>query len=158
MIQRIQTLFLAIVVAASICLFFFPLAGIYSPTSTYHFYIYEFRNMVPGDASVIGQGTVLPLAVLNALIGLISAVSIFYYRNRITQVKLVRVAIFLDVVLLALIFFVYAKIIEKYLAVTPDYMNEAGIYFPLVILIFLMLANRFILKDERLVRSINRLR
>lgn len=158
MIQRIQTLFLVIVVAASISMFFFPLAGIYSPTSTYHFFIYEFRNMVPGEASVISKGTVIPLAGLGALIGLISAVSIFLYRNRITQVKLVRFAIFLDVILLALIFFVYANIIEKYLFASPDYMSEAGIYFPLVILIFLMLANRFILKDERLVRSMDRLR
>jgi hypothetical protein len=72
--------------------------------------------------------------------------------------KVVRLAILLEIVLIALIFFIYAKIIETNLMVSPEYLDEAGIYFPLIALIFLILANRSILKDEKLVRSIDRLR
>ena len=72
--------------------------------------------------------------------------------------KVVRFAIFLEIVMVALIFFVYAKIIETNLFASPDYLEEAGIYFPLISLIFLILANRSIMKDEKLVRSVDRLR
>jgi hypothetical protein len=67
-------------------------------------------------------------------------------------------AILLDIVLIALVFFVYASIIERNLLASPDYLDEAGIYFPLISLIFLILASRFIMKDEKLVRSVDRLR
>lgn len=158
MIQRIQTVFLLIALTGSILLFFFPLAGIYGETSTYLFYIYKFKNMVPGEASVFNNMAVVPLAVINAGLAVLTAVSIFMYKNRMLQIRLVRFALFLDVIMIALIFFIYAGIIERTLNVTPDYMSEAGIYFPLAALIFLLLASRYIMRDERMVRSIERLR
>lgn len=158
MIQRIQTVFLFIVAVASICLFFFPLAGIYSDTHTYKFFIYELRNMVPGEASIFNRNAVLPLAALDVITGGVALWALFSYKNRIMQLRLVRVAIFADIIMLALVFFVYANIIERTLHVSPDYMGEAGIYFPLVMLIFLILSNRYIIKDERMIRSIDRLR
>ena len=84
--------------------------------------------------------------------------SIFLYKDRITQMKIVRIAILLQIILIALIFFVYAKIIETNLAASPDYLDETGIYFTLISLVFLILANRSIMKDEKLVRSADRLR
>jgi hypothetical protein len=158
MIQRIQTFFLLIALICSVLLFFFPLAGIYGDTSTYLFYVYKFQNMVPGEASQFNNTAVIPLAAINGLMGIIILVSIFTYRNRVMQMRLVRLGIFLDIILVALIFFIYAGIIERTLFVTPDYMSEAGIYFPLAALVFLILANRYIQRDERMVRSIDRLR
>ncbi|MBW6460117.1 MAG: DUF4293 domain-containing protein [Bacteroidales bacterium] len=158
MIQRIQTLFLFIAFVASVCLFFFPLAGIYSATVAYKFYIYELRNMVPDEVSAFSFMTVLPLFLLNILAGALSLISIFLYKNRVRQMKLVRLAIFLDVIMIALIFFIYGQIIERSLGVSPNYLDEIGVYFPLIMLVFLLLANRFIIKDERLVRSADRLR
>lgn len=158
MIQRIQTVFLLLAFLASIALFFFPLAGIYSPIHTYQFYVYELRNMVPGENSMFSFMTTLPLLLSNILVATLSLTAVFLYKNRATQAKIVRFAIFIDVILIALIFFIYANIIEKNLGASPDYLDEAGIYFPLIALIFLILANRFIVKDERLVRSADRLR
>lgn len=158
MIQRIQSVFLFIAAAAGICLFFFPLAGIYGESITYHFYIYELKNMVPGEASVISQSAILPLVVLNVVATALSMAAIFFYKKRILQIRLVRIAIFCTIILIILIFFIYSVIIERNLQVTPDYLSESGIYFPLIMLVFLLLANRFIVKDERLVRSIDRLR
>jgi hypothetical protein len=158
MIQRIQSVFLLIALACSVAVFFFPLAGIYSDTSTYLFYIYKFQNMVPGEVNQFNNTAVIPLAAINGIMAILVLVSILSYKNRITQMRLVRFAIFLDIILVALIFFIYAGIIERTLFVTPDYMSEAGIYFPLVALIFLILANRYIQRDERMVRSLDRLR
>ena len=72
--------------------------------------------------------------------------------------RIVRFAIFMEIVMIALIFFVYAKLIEVNLNASPDYLHEIGIYFPLITLVFLLLANRWIIKDEKLVRSLDRLR
>lgn len=158
MIQRIQSVFLFLAFLAAIALLFYPIAGIYSDLYTYKFYIYELKNMVPGESSMFSFMTTFPLLLLNIVVGLISVICIFLYKNRIRQAKIVRLAILLEIVLIALIFFVYASIIEKNLLITPDYLEEAGIYFPLISLIFLILAYRFILKDEKLVRSADRLR
>ncbi len=158
MIQRMQTLFILLVVIASIAIFFFPLAGIYSEQYTYKFFIYEMRNMVPGEASIFSKWTVVPLVILDILVGVLSIITIFYYKNRLMQLRLVRMSIFFTIILVVLIFFVYANLIERNMFVSPDYLGEAGIYFPLICLIFLILANRLIARDERLVRSIDRLR
>jgi hypothetical protein len=158
MLQRIQTVFLFLAFLAAVVLFFFPLAGIYATNATYKFYIYEMKNMVPGEPSLFTFMTTLPLLLLNIIAGMLAIVSIFLYKNRVTQMKLVRLAILLEIILIALIFFIYARIIEKNLFVVPDYLDEAGIYFPLITLVFLILANRSILKDEKLVRSVDRLR
>lgn len=142
----------------NLLLFFFPIAGLYGDTSTYLFYIYKFENMVPGEANVFNNSAVLPLAVINGLVALLVGYSIFKYKDRILQIRLVRLALFLDVIMVALIFFVYAGIIERTLFVMPDYMSEAGIYLSLASPVFLLLANRYIQRDERMVRSMDRLR
>ena len=158
MVQRIQSLFLLLAFISTVLLFFFPLAGIYGPTATYKFYIYGLINMVPDEKPVFTFMTTLPLLLLNILVAAFSAGCVFLYKNRINQMKMVRLAIFMEIIFIALIFFVYASIIEKNLTASPNYLDEAGIYFPLVALIFLILANRSILKDEKLVRSADRLR
>jgi len=158
MIQRIQTVFLFLAFLSAVALFFFPLAGIYSNTATYKFYVYELKNMVPGEVSIFTFMTTFPLLLLNILVGAFSLAGIFLYKNRILQAKIVRIAILSDIILIALVFFVYARIIETNLLASPDYLDEAGIYFPLISLIFLIMANRSIIKDEKLVRSADRLR
>ena len=158
MIQRIQSVFLLMAFLAAIALFFYPLAGIYSNLTAYKFYIYELKNMVPGEVSRFTFMTTFPLLLLNVIIAVLSIICIFLYKSRVRQAKIVRLAILLEIILIALVFFVYASIIEENLNASPDYMDEAGIYFPLISLIFLILANRYIMKDEKLVRSVDRLR
>ena len=158
MIQRIQTVFMFVAFLAAVAMFFFPIAGIYSDTITYKFYVYELKNMVPGEVSIFTFMTTFPLLLLNILVGAFSLAGIFLYKNRVLQAKIVRIAILSDIILIALVFFVYARIIETNLVASPDYLDEAGIYFPLISLIFLIMANRSIMKDEKLVRSVDRLR
>ena len=114
--------------------------------------------MVPGEVSIFSFMTTFPLLLLNILAGAFSLASIFLYKKRVLQAKITRIAILTNIILIALVFFVYAKIIETNLIASPDYLDEAGIYFPLISLVFLILANRAIMKDEKLVRSVDRLR
>jgi hypothetical protein len=158
MIQRIQSIYLLLAFLSAVLLFFFPLAGIYGSTATYKFYVYGMINMVPGEQSIFSFMTTFPLLLIHILVAAFAFGCIFLYKNRGNQMKMVRLAILLEIIFIALIFFVYASIIEKNLAASPNYLDEAGIYFPLISLIFLILANRSIMKDERLVRSVDRLR
>jgi len=158
MIQRIQSVFLFLAFVATVVLYFYPIAGVYSDLHTYKLYVYELKNMVPGEASLFTFMTTFPLLLLNIIVGVIAVTSIFLYKNRIRQAKIVRLAILFEIVFIALVFFVYAGIIEKNLFASPEYLEESGMYFPLISLIFLILAYRFIMKDEKLVRSVDRLR
>jgi len=158
MIQRIQTVFLFLAAIAAMGLYFFPLAGIYSAEGTYMFYVDRFENMVPGTESIFNDMALIPLAVINLAIAVMAIVTIFFYKKRHLQLRLVRLTIFLDLVMIGLIFFLYGKMIDSALGVQPTYLEEVGSYFPLVVFVFLFLANRFIVKDEKLIRATDRLR
>lgn len=155
MIQRIQTLFLAIAFLAIILVFFFPLAGYLSDQQYYKFFLNEIRNMVPSNADVYGQFFTLPfiLIVLGMLI--IIVMTIIAYKKRLRQMKLLNFGILLNVVLIVLMFF-YTDKISKDLAIPTRY--DVGSIFPLISLIFQVLALRSVRRDEKLVRSLDRLR
>ena len=157
MIQRIQSVFLLLAFLAVVVLFFYPLAGIYAQLATYDFYVFGFKNLSK-EPSIISFMTTFPLLLINILVAAFAIGCIFMYKNRITQMKIVRLAILLEIVFLALVFFVYEKIIETNLQASFDDIIWRGIYLKLVSLVFLVLAYRAIMKDEKLVRSVDRLR
>ncbi|MEA3504551.1 MAG: DUF4293 family protein, partial [Bacteroidota bacterium] len=74
------------------------------------------------------------------------------------QIKLSQIGIFLNILLIIGILFYYIPAIEDTANVAPDYKGAYGIYTPLISLLGLVLANRFIKKDEKLVNSSERLR
>lgn len=158
MIQRVQTLFLLLALAAMILGFFFPLAVYLSDFQYYKLYMCRLESMVPEAASPFGILYFLPLSALGTATALIIAITIFLYKKRILQMRMLRIAFLLDIVLIALLFFYYAPAVEREIGVSPDYTGTVGIYFPLIALLFIILANRYIQKDEKLVRAADRLR
>ena len=156
MIQRIQTLFLLLAVIMGIMMFFFPVASFVSDLNYFKLYMYDLKNMVPNSEITFGFTTILPLLLVNVAIIVLSGYSIFLYKKRITQVKIVRFCMLLTIFMIVGIFFLYPNLIENQVEVTTEFGFSA--YIPLVSLLFLYLANRYIIKDERLVRSIDRLR
>lgn len=156
MIQRKQTLFLFLAALCGMALYFFPLVSFYSELNTFKLYVYEFKNMDPSSDITFGIMTVLPLIIVSASIIILSIFTIFKYKNRILQVKLVRFNMLLTIFFVAGVFFLYPMLVEEYISADPEF--DIGVYFPIGILLFLYLANIFILKDEKLVRSLDRLR
>ncbi|MBU2651288.1 MAG: DUF4293 domain-containing protein [Bacteroidetes bacterium] len=156
MIQRIQTLFLAIALVAVVLAFFYPVASFWSEN-------YSLRLSLAGidkihDQSGSVQVNTIPLIALNSIAGLLILISIFLYKKRILQLRMVRFAIFADIIMLVLLFFFYIPQIEEHTTSSAEYLSEPGIYFPLVALVFLTLAIRYIVRDEKLVRSADRIR
>lgn len=161
MIQRIQTIFLFLSAAAIVLMAFFPIANFAnaattgSATSYFIFDIFKVSNEAGPDPFSFWFN--LPLIIVAAAIALISIVTIFLYKNRPVQMKLTQTGIFLNIILIVGILFFYVERIEKQTDTMANY-EYIGIYLPLISLVFLVLALRFIKKDEKMVRSIERLR
>ena len=137
MIQRIQTLYLIMTILLSVLF----LAGR--------------MIVIEKDAEVIHQGMIVPLAVTAALIALISAVSIFLYKNRRQQMKLAIILIILSSVLTA------ALVIYGFILTSQNggrIRLNLSIILPFPMIITSLLSYRGIKKDEELVRSYDRLR
>jgi hypothetical protein len=156
MLQRIQTLYLLIVVISSIFIFFVPLASFISDLLYLKLYVYKFQNLTPDSDIQFGFTTILPLVIINAGIVGLTLLAISRYKNRILQVKLVRFTLLLSMLLIVGIFVLYPNRVFKTSEAVSEF--ETGAYIPIINLLFLFLANRNILRDEKLVRSVDRLR
>lgn len=144
MLQRIQTLYLLIITGLMTALCFVPMAT-YSSN---------------GEDGVLVAFDFWWIGVLFALTALLAFVIIWLYKNRLTQVRL----LFVEIVLLvgAQIFSLWYSIgITREVAAAGG-ANMSSIstptFFPLVCIILAWLAIRAIWKDERLVRSLDRIR
>jgi hypothetical protein len=158
MIQRIQTLYLSLAVIATALLFVFPLAQFFAENGAYIFSITGLKNMVPGDPDAFNPMIFLPLMVVAIGLALLTLYTIFQFKKRSLQVKLTNIGVLVAIALIMSIFFLYVPLIEKKIAIVPDYSKAFGIYLPLVALVFLVMANRAIKRDEKLVRLADRLR
>jgi len=162
MLQRIQSIFMFFAIVGSVLIFFFPIATYFGETSTIKYFVHQindlatqpFPDMKSPNVAYGGIYT-LPLSLLQvAIIGLLF-LTIFKYHNRMLQMKLNRLNIFLNVILIGGIFF-FAYQLENSSGAKADY--GAGAIFPIISIILIFLANHFIRKDEKLVRSADRLR
>jgi hypothetical protein len=155
MIQRIQSVYLFLAAIAVVMMFFFPIANFYS--DLYYFYL----NLVGiSDETFLSINTIPLIAIAVILLALIT-LSIFIYKNRLLQVRIIRFAVLIDISLIIVLYFGYIDNIIKSFkteGTTFEVEYKAGIYFPLIVLILLVLAMRGVLSDEKKVRAADRLR
>ena len=136
MIQRIQTVYLTIVALASMGLPF-----VFSLWST------------SDKETVFAQDNLVVLLTFLVL-GILACVAIFLFKNRQHQFVLNRLNMILNLFLLG--FFVYRSLnLSGETAVSE---KGIGMLIPVFSIVFLVLANRAIKKDEDLVKSVDRLR
>ncbi|MBN2172804.1 MAG: DUF4293 domain-containing protein [Bacteroidales bacterium] len=164
MIQRIQTLFLILAIVANVLLFLYPVLSITEftevkneqlETDYYELSAAGIADPSPDSKPHLSNIVVYPLAILTSLIIILVAYSISRYKNRLHQIKLNKVSVLLNVILIAAVFLNYPKLLTDF---SIEMNLEMGAYFLLVSLVMLIVANNFIMKDEKLVRSMNRLR
>ncbi|KQR95426.1 hypothetical protein ASG01_06165 [Chryseobacterium sp. Leaf180] len=129
MLQRIQTIFILLSLVAPVFLF-----------------------ITAQDVDIFGT-----LPVLNAIcvvLILAGALSLFSYKNRKRQILLNNFSIIINVLLIGLLAYWLLKLSGGIA------FPEKGIepLFPLIAVICLLIANVYIKKDERLVKSVDRLR
>ena len=139
MIQRQQTLWLLLAAVCSVLSFLYP--------------VYTGQKLGDSNIVMFDQLTAGSRFFLLALTGasvLASAIAIFLFKDRKTQVKLSIAGIVIAVILLILYFTEIKQFQTGNFALTSIYV--AGI------LIGYIMATRGILKDEKLVKSLNKLR
>lgn len=134
--QRIQTLYMSVVVLLAVCLLF----------------VFEVGVDANGVA-LLGKDIVL-VFFQSVLTILIVIVAIVQFKNRQNQFVLNRVAILIQFFLLG--FFVYRALSMPGEGLTSE--KGIGAFVPIVSIVLLALANRAIKKDEDLVKSVDRIR
>lgn len=103
------------------------------------------------------------LVTLVMVCGVIALGSIFLYKRRTLQVRIVALGFLLNVVYAFLVFFWAVDRYADLLAAgmggeRPEVAWQVGAFAPLASLVFFFLAQRAIKKDEALVRAADRLR
>ncbi|MFD1063958.1 DUF4293 domain-containing protein [Winogradskyella litorisediminis] len=136
MIQRIQTLYLLVALVISAGLIF-----------VFDLYTNENQELVYAMDNYLYLGLFLGSALL-------SLISIFSFKNRKSQFVLGRLNIILNFILLGV--FVYQSLSLS--GETEVSEKGIGMILPVFSIVFLVLANKAIKKDEDLVKSVDRLR
>lgn len=162
MIQRIQSLYLVIVLALSVASFCFPLAIF--ETDKYDASEY---NLIPETVSA--ETTSLPQESIawNAIFfpvasGILALVAIFLYKNRPLQMKITAFGfllstIYVGMLLLWIISSQETALAEQQVQVTKT-IYGISTYLPMAQVLFFILAQRAIKKDEKMVRDSERIR
>jgi hypothetical protein len=137
MIQRIQTIYLTLALLISGVLpYLFPL---WKTNDGKDFYF--MNNMA--YTLLFGLSTTLCL------------LSILFYKKRQNQFVINRLTIILNLILLGLFVYYSLNLSGEAVAVSE---KGIGMFLPIVAIVFLVLANKAIKKDEDLVKSVDRLR
>lgn len=141
MIQRIQSLWLLL---AAICAFVTYTLVLYSGT------------LANGSQKLFALGDHFLLVAVIIALGVLSLVTIFLFKNRKLQQRLTILGIILALGYLALQYFSIETFKKDNAIVTGSY--QVAALLPILIVIFLIMAARGISKDEKLVKSLDRLR
>lgn len=162
MIQRIQSLFLLFAAVIPIVLLFIPMGYVDTADAQYVYNSLVLKLNIPDGTAVIRLYYVAFCLVLTAALSL---AALFSYKKRVRQVQIVSITMIVYLITLMLMLWVCPDIIfTKYfsargMAFTFTFANKTL----MLILVFieaicLFMANKFIKKDEKLVRAADRLR
>lgn len=170
MIQRIQSVFLLVVAALMIVCLFVPIwekvneiSGekvVLNAFSLTHYSLKVKPNDLTFNENVKYKVNIknTPLINVNALISaLIAFYSIFKFKKRPLQLKLGMFNTVLISGVLGLMFY-YQNAANNMFDTETYGQFKIGLFLPPIAILFNLLANRYIRKDEKLVRSVDRLR
>ncbi len=148
MIQRIQSLYLFFATVVMACFLFVPFAH----SDVENLYSLSVQGLLPGV--VEGAPVMAPtwgIFALGVISALVAFITLFLYKNRPLQMRLCKINILFMVTLyVAIGLYIYFKGLEVTLSPL--------IALPLMGIMLTYLAYQGIRRDERLVRSLDRLR
>ena len=142
MIQRIQSIYLLLVIFLSIGAPFFFKLWVEADNEVFAFDLFAYESILY---------KLVPISfIISALLALIT---IFRYNDRQQQFVLGRIIILINLFLLGILIYLSLNI-------PGEIFSEKGIgmFIPSIVILFAVLANKAIRKDENLVKSVDRLR
>ena len=141
MIQRLQSVWLLLAAAAAFCSLKF---SFYSGNLVA-------ENQPKSWVYLTAQSNLL-LLILTAGAGIACLIAIFLYKNRKLQMRIALLTLIVSIINLVLLFMQTQHFVPG-----EGNFNLTAI-FPIIVPVFLILAMRGIRKDEKLVKSLDRLR
>jgi hypothetical protein len=157
MIQRKQTLYLFFAGLVTLILLFISFGNVSTEVAYYEYNAFSVREATPDHTFVLSTvGNALLLVITSAL----SFHTIFLYKNRKMQLKLISINMLVILIAICAIMYIYPNFIFP----KNIYLTGAKTKFnPVIIISFisaigLFLAKKAIAKDEAMVRSAERLR
>jgi hypothetical protein len=153
MIQRIQSLYMFIASVITSFIIYSPLAFITSPENNVQLYSYGVKNISTSIITTdINPILIIILTVVSAMLGL---VTIFLFKKRRLQIwlNILNILILLSIPALIVYYCVY---ISVNLNGTVSYTINS--VFPFISIILIFLSIKRIQKDEKLIRSVDRIR
>ena len=178
MIQRIQSVYLFVAAVLAVCLFCFPYAEVTVNGTLFTItacHLSPAVEMLPAsytlpfalsfrinDCSLppLSVAAMLPLASVTLLAAVLCLIALFKYSNRTVQMKISKVAIYLQIVILVtmIAYFWGLSRTPNGGEMTFNVNFRLPMVFPVINIILLVLAYRGIKKDDDLVKSADRLR
>lgn len=144
MIQRVQTIYLLVAAMISGGLIF--IARLWTEASN--------QKVFVGD--LLSNPSILIKTILFSFLtsSLLSILAIFLFKNRQLQFVVGRVNMIINFYLLGVLIYVSQTISGE----TIVSEKGIGMFFPIIVVVLLVMANKAIKKDEDLVKSVDRLR
>lgn len=144
MIQRIQSIYLGLVIVLSgVLVFFLDLWVKSDGTGITMMHLLNSKNYYQ-----------IVLAVMFLAVAVLGLVSLLMFKNRMRQKRINGVNILVNLILFGLLIFNLLSLSGEF----KDSLKGIGIWLPLGSIVLLFLANRAIQKDENLVKSVDRIR
>lgn len=159
MIQRIQSIFLLLVSLAMISVTFFTIWVQVDPSQSYQLKLTAWSLIKTEIVTqeIVAQSNNYYIGILSIVAGILALYSLFQYRDRGRQMLINMINSLVMGITLGTVVFVSYNANEAFNpTVTGAYV--IGFYVIVFALVMNMLANRFIRKDELLVRSVDRIR
>jgi len=150
MIQRIQTVYLFVIAILMLLTAFLPVME-----------VVEADGLSTHKLSLLSLGAysffpAFVSPVLSLLAGIMAIIAIFLYKKRTLQMNFCSWILILTIVLYATIFYSYFIVSGKDESTT--YTPEIAFLFPLLTIILASMAIAGIMKDQKIVSSLDRLR
>ena len=156
MIQRIQSVYLFLMTAVSVVLFFVDLAS-FSHVNQLSLSILGLGGQA--DAVSFSGIYTIPLLVFDIVMCVLPIVTIFLYKKMGLQLRAARFNLLIIIVFIALVLMYYVPDIQKTLACDDAATHYGfGMYAVTSEIVFNILAMRGIRKDIALIKSIDRIR
>lgn len=158
MIQRVQSIYLVLATLAGAMTFFLPYAHFYADEAEVAEYAMFGVFNVQSQVLEMTSPFLFPAWILGAFAVLIPLVSIFLYKKRPVQMRIVRLGYLINLSYVVYLFFAIDSINNSIFEGALDILHHTGFYMPVIAIVFSFLAIRGIKADEALVKSLDRIR
>ncbi len=152
MLQRIQTVFLGLAALLSVGLYVWPVGTFSVENGKIILSVFGLTNSAGNSIT-----NTYPIAILTGIISFLLLFQIFSFKRRIRQIQTgiaIVVLIFVWYLINGIYVYSYFQEFNIMLSIDPC----VSLFIPVVMVVLVLIGNKYIKKDEDLVRSVDRIR